>query len=527
LSSSIFLVSPLWLLGLIPWTALTIYLLIARPRQVPVPFLRLWQDLIPAHQARRARRLPPLPVLSVLAAILLAILAAAGPAAGPGSGTDRPVIIIADRGITMSARQGAQRRFGALAIQCGPDIRQMLGSGPADLIVIPGGEPEPVGRDSFANRIAVLNPTAIDTRETLTFAARRALLDPQAIVLLLSDQKIGLTDERLIQIVPAQKVSNIGIASFAVRAAPAPQAMVRLVNDSMDRQSTLRVSGMARPISVVLPPPGQSRNYFVDLTGIPATVQASVEPGGDIDADDQAWAVRNISWPKVIPTLRVDPELQRMFQVYAAHRPAGPESRTITVAPLGDPQAGVQIMTDSAQTTPLSVGHVNSEPSDITSGIDWSAAIANAHVALAQPDASWHRLVWTDDRTLIAARTEPMRQVWVGFGSSAWAATPDFVMFWTKVLDWAGQGADRYVTQTAGDLQGDSHLWPGLYRQGAQTLAINAPEVHLDPANPTDWQTSLASLTRRQPANHSDLSPPILAAAIACLLISVTLPRRS
>jgi len=510
----VFFSSPLWLLCLIPWAAVAIYMLIGRRRRVIVPLLDLWTSEATTPTARRRRRLPP-QVAAILAGMFLAIAAAAGPEIRR-AGTNRPVIFIVDRGITMSARQGSHRRFQALADDSAGAILHALGPGPASLVVIPGGAERAVDRADWNADVENLEPTAVDTLSLLEGAVRNALRQPDAIVVLLSDRVIDVNNDRLVRIVPRQRPSNIGIAALYVRAAPAPQAMVRIAADRRIVDATLHVSGAA-PVRIAA-----AGNYFVDLDSVRDVVGASLAPSGDIDAADRAWAVRKNAWPALRASALAPAELQRMAAVYMADRPSGENSATVSIEPLNENLASdsptAQIVTASTPTVSPPAGEVNWQADPVTTGVDWTAAGNDAQIAQVQPGPGWTRLVWIGDRTLVATRTDPARGIWVGFRSATWSSTPDFVIFWTKAFDWLGAGNDRYVSAVAGEA--GAPLWPGLYRRDGRALAVNAPPVPTVLAEPTDWQSRLTSLAAVQTCTAADYSCWTLVAAIGCLLIA-------
>src|SRR5438309_1422584 len=93
--------SPIWLLGLLPWAAVVIYVLRGRFPRAAVPFLALWAGLITVAKSRRHLHRPPLFLALLLMTMLLALLAAAGPKLR-GRGSTALVTIILDRGVTMS-----------------------------------------------------------------------------------------------------------------------------------------------------------------------------------------------------------------------------------------------------------------------------------------------------------------------------------------------------------------------------------------------------------------------------------------
>ena len=74
------LISPLWLLGLLPWAGVTAWLLWGRRQRTLVPFLPLWRGPAPVPRAKRSVQLPPAAVIFAILSMLLAVLAAARPA---------------------------------------------------------------------------------------------------------------------------------------------------------------------------------------------------------------------------------------------------------------------------------------------------------------------------------------------------------------------------------------------------------------------------------------------------------------
>jgi hypothetical protein len=478
--------SPWWLAGLAPWAGLTLYMLMGRRRRVIVPFLELWSRNGTTPRFKRSWHRPPTAVAAVLATAFLAVLAAAVPRL-TGGGTARPIVVIVDHGITMPAA-----RLQRLAAAAMPDLLRILGDNPVEMVSAPG-DSRSIPLTDLPRFLAQAPSIVLDSTTALANAARDALLDSQAIVVLLSDRKIDVSDPRLVQIVPGDKLTNIGITDFSVRAFPRPQAMVRLVNDSPLTESVLSVTGAA-PQTVSLPAPGRSANYFIDLSAAPNEVEASIDPGGDIAIDDHAWARRGPSWPNVKAICMVPPELQRMLDVYRRHRPAEWDAKTLTIAPVGA-EADAVIVTDSVPTTPPPPGQTQWDASPITAGLDFGAAMRDAQIATGQPGPDSRQVVWIGDHVLVAVRDAPARQAWIGFRSAAWATTPDFVVFWTRILDWLGQGDDQYI---------------------ARVIAVPP----LDSATPADWVSQLNHLAAGQPSGPRDLSSWALGAAMSCLLIA-------
>lgn len=528
-----FLAHPAFLLALPGWAALAVYLLRSRPRRVVVPYLKLWRVSEEPAGPKRAWRRPPAAILAMLAAVLLGIVAAAGPARRTAM-IGRPVILLVDRGITLSARVGDSRRFIELAAINAPIIERLIGAAPAELRMVPGRESRQVRLDDWVDAVRQFGPTAVDTSLLVNDAVKAALQDPAAMVILISDVSVGVENARLVQIVPDAPATNVGIADFAVRAGPttqATQAMVRLRNDSSLAEATLRVTG-GDSLAVHLPPMGSSGNYFVNLASAEPVIQASVEPGGDIDGDDQAWVVRGRAWPKVVAPYPLPPAMERMMEVYAAHRPAGNEA-IVSVLPLGNEMPdspAMMVATESGPATQIS-GEVQVEAHELTAALDWNAALRDATMAEGPPGEAWQALVSVGGRAVFAVREQPHRQAWVGFNSPGWGSSPDFVVFFARVFDFVGEGSERYLSDRVGRLDSqwvaaaavksdDNGLWPGIYTRGSETKAVNADEVPIPRAQAMDWQGRLQSLAEVTRAGAFDLSWLLAVCAMLCVLIA-------
>src|SRR5688572_11965033 len=73
------LVTPAWLLLLIPWLAALLYLMLGKPPREAVPFLWLWRGPAAKRTTKPSVSKLPLWIALVMLAALIAILAAAGP----------------------------------------------------------------------------------------------------------------------------------------------------------------------------------------------------------------------------------------------------------------------------------------------------------------------------------------------------------------------------------------------------------------------------------------------------------------
>ena len=335
-----FLVSPIWLVLLVPWAGLTLWLLWGQLDRRGVPFLKLWRDeMIHHRKPRRAWNKPPLALIALLAAMFLAILAAAGP-----------------------------------MVRIGPNS--------------PALPPEP---------------------------------------------------------------PDVKIDCLAVRAGAATQAMVRLLNQSdlATAKLTIRADGKnLRTDQVALPARGQTHNYFLIVPTGTLSVEAEVERDGAARIDHRARATRRVGWPIVEAATPLPPELRRMIDVYGRHRPPGEGSKHIAVlsasAVWPAEQPAAIVADDSAATTALS----NLEPlavldSPLTKSVDWEKILNRARVS-SPPPGDWQPIVTAAGVTVLAVRQQPVKQVWVGFQSDEFSHHPDFVVFWSNVFDWLGDGGQSY-----------------------------------------------------------------------------------
>src|SRR5436190_146462 len=74
------LTSPFWLIGLVPWAALAIYLLLGQRQRANVPFVAFWRGPVQAPQSKRSLTRVPAWIALLLLASAVAIVAASGPA---------------------------------------------------------------------------------------------------------------------------------------------------------------------------------------------------------------------------------------------------------------------------------------------------------------------------------------------------------------------------------------------------------------------------------------------------------------
>lgn len=530
------LLSPLWLLGLLPWMAVLIWLLRRRRRPTGVPFLDLWRG--PARPPKPTRNLdpPPWPLAMVLLAMLLAIVAAAKPGIeAPARGT--PVTLIVDRGAAMSA--GAPRYLAA-ARMLQQELTRLEVGRPVNLLLIPGGEIQRLGPTEWLSAIEAAKPTAVQTGPLLAATVARHLAETTGPVVVLSDQDIGINDPRLIQVPPGAAVSNFGIARLMARASPRPQVMVTAGGDRpAGTQVPITITSAGVSMEFVLrpfPPEGQTRDYFIDVPVLGATVEAALGVQDDAGADDRAWLVREGSWPRIEPRVPLPPPLQRMVQTYAKARPPSADAPPIAIAnetlDLPTDLPAVVLASDLAPGAQEGGEFVlASHPVMRNVTIDELTA-QQLQIAANPPGEGWQPLLEHGGRVLAAVRENgAARRVWVGFDSPAWVRSTGFVIFWANVFDWLNEAEPRYTSAAVGTLDpqwtlvannapGESPWWPGVYRGPDGALrAMNSGMIQSGPVLETDWRQRLAHLPG---AGRLPLETPLVLTALALTLLAAT-----
>ena len=508
--------APIWLLALIPWSALSIWMLWGRRERVEVPFLALWRDAEARPSARRAVQAPPLPIILLLLTILFAVLAASSPVL-PQSGT-QPVIVLVDRGVTMSARDGDAHRYVRAAEFLAPHVR-----GDVRVLAIPPREERATNAVGLVSAVALLPPTALDTAVDVSQASKRLLATTDQPVIVLSDQPVDSTDPQLVAISPPAQ-ANVGIAHVAAREQPGAQVMVRLVGEGPSKQ-TIVVSSDATRVERTMDTPVTA---FIDLPGLGKTVEVALSQGDALTADDRAWLVRESGWPRIEPIATPPPELARMVETYRKLRPAREDAGVVSIVEAAENITGPAVLLAPATAAETGVASVAEHP--ITTGVAWTDVLKDARFGAAAP-AGFTPVVSIGDRVALGVRETP-RQAWVAIESATFPSRADYVVFWTNVFDWLGEGRDAFVSHPIG-LLGDEWrrvtdgppgtepgLWPGVYQRGDGTLRAVNVGAHAKPVPPSitnDWRQRLADLASGR-AGGRPLSPYLLIAALACAL---------
>src|SRR5438105_10901644 len=123
----------------------------------------------------------------------------------------------------------------------------------------------------------------------------------------------------------------------------------------------------------------------------------------------------------------------------------------------------------------------------------------------------------------------------MGLDTRRIANMPEFVILWSNIFDWVGEGGEEFVARTTGNLESGwtpaeplppglkAGWWPGIYRRAdGAMLAVNAPDVVVPPPAPGDWKTKLAELARRyrQSNGARNLTTPLILVAMGLLLVA-------
>jgi hypothetical protein len=525
--------SPLWLLALFPWAALTAWVLVGRRRRQRVPFLPLWDAPEHLRRPKKGFEPPPLSVLLALIATLLALLALACPQLtfAKARTAERTWTVLFDRGASMSAKApSGQPRFVEAARTLAEALamrHEMIRLDVHDVPASTGWQGPPA---DLANALATFPRTAVSTRDEL-----RAAVDASASrggpVLLLSDQDLGPLPANVIPIRPDTSPQNAGVVALAHRPG---QVMVTLAATHATSRTLVLQSGehtLQQPVEI---PANSPRNLFLDFEPATDTIEARLEgPADDFEADDRAWLVRRRSWPTLEPRSPVSEELRRIIDVYRRYRPAAEDSPRVAIGRPADVKADEPAVLLAPATGPETPrGEVRPTPHLITTGVDWSGLSAGLAVSSDHPPDGWTVVLRAGDRPLVAVRDADVRQAWVGFESRSFARTPGYVVFWTAVFNWLGsatgeaftagvvgpplESARRLLPQT---LPGhvDRLRWPGVFDTPAGKLALNAGRVTFGPAaDAENWGTRLAAIPPATPAGIP-LAPWLALAALALL----------
>ena len=402
---------------------------------------------------------------------------------------------------------------------------------------MPGAEGESSEAGQWIRQVDWAAVTAADTRQMVLSAVAGRLAESQEPIVVITDHLLPL-DPRIIQLAPDRSCEDAGITHVAAGTRPSAQAMVTIRNQSPQTSAELVISSGAERLAkmIGLPPRGQQRNYFFDLPRLDALVSAELRVHDDVDADKSAWLVREGSSPRLEPRPGLPSELRRIIAAYHAVRPPSDASTPVAVvSELQDLPADAPAIVLQAGTDVIARAQPQVADHSVTHHVHWDRLPERIRVP-SQAPAGWQSLVSLGGHPLVAIHPDGSRQVWVGLNDPGWAATPDFVVFWTNVFEWIGGGDEHLAAhdlrewgpqwKPLGSTPGQTGFWPGLYqRSDGATRAFNAPDVMLPPPPHVDWRAKFAGLGRR--AGKREVTAPLILSALACLAAAAALWRRA
>lgn len=524
--------APLWLFGLLPWFAMTVWLLWGRRVVERVPFLPLWHGAAVNERVRSSVHLPPVALIMMLFAVLLALISAARP--GIRAAQSRIISIIVDRGATMSGKGATRPRF----IEAAEVVEKKLRSVADQVEII---DPLDGGRQQIAvgrvpEIIAAMPRTAMDTSSILRSAIRNELTRNDNLIILLSDHSVQIADPRFVQIVPEASLQNAGISAITTREMPSPQVMISVRNDSSMTDTLLQVQSAGHKLErrVTLPTRGESAAYFVDLPELGDVIVARLNVQDDVEADNVASLVREKQAARIEPRTAVPDSVRRMIDVYERAKPPVALSTVVAVvnqkSELRADDAGVVVEASMAPGNVSGELHVAAHP--VTALVNWAEVTIDAKVTASAPQG-WTPLVQVGGKTLVALQETPARKIWVGFDSAAWPRSVDYVVFWTNVFDWLGDAGQAFVShgpaidatwKREGNLPSDiqADTWPGIYvRSDGRKKAVNVPCAQADLHGGDNANVDLPF--KNVPGIRREITAVICLAAIACTMLAVLL----
>jgi hypothetical protein len=511
--------APIWLFGLVPWTALAAWLLTGRRAEARVPFVHLWPTSAAPVRTRRSMQAPPIALVCLLLAVLLAVLAAAQPQVAR-SADARLVTLVVDLGVTSPLKD-----LGNLELK------------PARVLLVNADKPMETDASDWRDASGTL--TSIPTVDAVRAAVNDALASDDRPVVVVSNQRLDIDDgdARVIQITSPSPLENVGIAHVAARGR---QVMVTVRNQSSRTSAELVVAseGTERRQPIELPPRGGETSFFVEPPTIGRVVSVELRAPDDVAVDNRAWLVRQPTSPELEPRGDLPAELTRVIDAYRKLRPSGDGSRrvAVTTSPADGPAA---LLASGGASDPVPPGRLQVADHPVTANVEWSSVVGGVARTTERPaGGGWTPIVSAGEHALVAVREEPARQVWVGFDSDTWPRDASFVIFWTNVFEWLGHGgAEEFVAEPVqrlssewrrlDELSGSPALpvdsAPGIYgRRDGAMRALNAIDLTLDPPPPSDWRARLAA-TKPSPGIGANLSRPALVAALfAALIASLT-----
>lgn len=385
--------APAWLGLLLPWALLALWLLRRSKRSAPVPFVALWRTEHDAAPVIRRRFEFPLHLILILLALGSIILAAAKPGIRWSTVVGQPVWLIVDTGLGMSAAQDQTTIASSLVQEVAKKLRATGNlQQPVNLVIVPGQGAQRINLNDLAGLAEQLPSTAIDTQQMVESTVRQVLEQADAPVIVVSNHKLGVNDDRLMQQSSSHLSDNAGIVAASVADGAPAQLMVRVVNQSGQTAGRLLINHQP-PVDITLPPPGQMRNYFVDLPEpLPVVMQIKLEPDDELTMDNQWWLVQQQRAPRIEIDGQVPSFVKRMVQVYQAQHPAEAQALQIWVSAANWQSAASiapMVILAGGSSGHQVEGAVEVRPHALSSDIDWEKVFHQPVTVTQLPDDGW------------------------------------------------------------------------------------------------------------------------------------------
>jgi hypothetical protein len=298
-------------------------------------------------------------------------------------------------------------------------------------------------------------------------------------VLVVTDRPVLPQDERVLPIRPTSAVANVGFVSAV---ADGKQVMYTLRNDSNDAlvPVQVRVGDRSATFREDLPPRGQTRTYTREAVGWP--VRLSLVIRDDFSDDDVTWVFPPNPVARIAVQATGQGAIEKVASAYMASR------GTVELAPMASITAAPTASRAAILAPTAGHVHLKLPPAlpdhPILRNLKLPQEVAITDRPL--PPGDWQTLLQQDAQPLLAVDGQHKR-VWIGFASSEWEQTPDFVVFWTNVIDYLADGAIKVSGPEKLDgswrrIGGGEEPPPalnglrgGLYARGDELRVINVP----------------------------------------------------
>jgi len=473
-----------------------------RRRQVEVSSLLLWARVAEGRRkapaAQRRRLLDPLLVVRVAIA-LCAAAAIAELAVVRSREAARRLVLVVDRSASMAAaRPDGKSRWEAARERLLSFLASLNASDRVDIVALPRPARTTVTKDlgpgEAADLVRRLEPSqaALDPADLAEAAALAAGEGPAAIILA-TDAPPPTLPPGVAVLATGGATANRGIVALAARKTPAGnwQVLVAVGNAGQER-AACRLSLLADGRQVLLrtltiPPKAVTRTILEADLESASILEARLEPGDGLPADDAAWLARTrrpvrVAWvgpPEpysrraLVATGRVDlaefpggkvAAAAGPFELTIYHRVAPPEppgGRLVVIAPRasvgalkvnGSVGAGALVATERDHPLLRAVG---------------LGGIRPGRVVRIEPPGNFRTLARADGNPALGLWREGEAEIlFIGLDPAQgnWPTLVSFPIFWANVVD-----------HFAGGHSGFEALRPGQPVRLAEGQVVNGP----------------------------------------------------